>query len=174
MRRARVGARLQGTRETTRVRATPHAIAAERGRASAQAERAALACRSEFGVGYCTARFECTRSPWAAGSEAGSWPCAVVIRSTVSCRAAAPTPSRSSRAVSSAASGFVLRGPPNAAMWARRAAGEQAEAKGGSKKTWSAPSRGAAERCFGPAARFGQLRVEMFWIWRPVATRSCT
>lgn len=135
-----------------------------------------VACRSEFGVrDMHGGAFEWTSSPWGRGSEPGY----VTVRGgngpngDLTGRCANAEPRRPD--TSAAAIGFrCCAGPPNTmevVLDVRR--GPRLEAKGVVEKQLSQAFLSVL-----PAEletnmrRFGLPRVEMFWIWRPVANEE--
>jgi formylglycine-generating enzyme len=135
-----------------------------------------VACRSEFGVrDLHGAAYEWTASPWGRGSEAGFM--AVrggnSLNGELTGRCANAEPKQPN--VSSASIGFRCcagpESPANVTLDVRR--GNKLDAKGVVDKelarTFLAAMPGdAAARL----RRSGQPRVEMFWIWRPVANEE--
>lgn len=135
-----------------------------------------VACRSEFGVrDLHGGAFEWTASPWGRGGDGA----AMAVRGGNSlngelsgrCANAEPKPP----GLSAASIGFrCCAGPPNAAdvvLDVRR--GNKLDAKGIVDKELAKtllaalPSETSAR-----LRRFGPPRVEMFWIWRPVANEE--
>jgi hypothetical protein len=135
-----------------------------------------VACRSDFGVrDMHGGAFEWTQSAWGRGTEAGFF----AVRGgngqhgelTGRCANAEPRQS----GVSAANLGFrCCAGPPNTTevvLDLRR--GPRLEAKGVVEKELARAFMGAlptdAER---QLRRFGEPRVEMFWIWRPISNED--
>lgn len=131
-----------------------------------------VACRSEFGVrDMHGGAFEWTASPWGRGTEAGFFS----VRGgnsphgelTARCANAEPRQPDTS----SASIGFrCCAGPANTAevvLDVRR--GPKLEAKGVVDKELVRTFMGALPReAEAQLRRFGEPRVEMFWIWRPI------
>lgn len=131
-----------------------------------------VGCRSDFGVrDLHGGAFEWTASPWGRGSETGFF----AVRGgngpegelTARCANAEPRlPSTSSASI-----GFrCCQGPANASevvLDVRR--GPKLEAKGTVDKQLARAFLGALPAdAAGKLRRFGEPRVEMFWIWRPI------
>ena len=135
-----------------------------------------VACRSEFGVrDMHGAAFEWTASPWGRGSEGGF----MAVRGgnslngelTGRCANAEPKPPT----VSSASIGFrCCAGPASPAdviLDVRR--GNKLDAKGTVDKQLARTFLSALPSdAMTRLRRHGQPRVEMFWIWRPVANEE--
>jgi formylglycine-generating enzyme len=135
-----------------------------------------VACRSEFGVrDLHGGAFEWTKSPWGRGTEAGFF----AIRGgngphgqlTGRCANAEPrTPSTSSASI-----GFrCCSGPAtNAEVVLDVKRGPKLEAKGVVDKELARAFLGTLPKdAEARLRRFGGPRVEMFWIWRPIANED--
>lgn len=135
-----------------------------------------VACRSDFGVrDMHGGAFEWTQSPWGRGTEAGFF--AVRGGSSANAELTARCANAEPRlpSVSAANVGFrCCAGPANTTevvLDVRR--GPKLEAKGVVEKelarTFMTALPADAER---QLRRFGEPRVEMFWIWRPIANED--
>lgn len=135
-----------------------------------------VACRSEFGVrDMHGGAFEWTQSPWGRGTEAGFF--AVRGGSGPNAELTARCANAEPRLASASAANVGFRccaGPANTTevvLDVRR--GPKLEAKGVVEKelgrTLMAALPADAEH---QLRRFGEPRVEMFWIWRPIANED--